>query len=94
MSSPDIEFDLGCTARVQADSPEARCRRECESLGLGRVRTLLADPAHAATPFWRQQAQGWVDERLAREGIWAFRVVVAGIVGLSAGIVLVALTAW
>ncbi|AAM42914.1 conserved hypothetical protein [Xanthomonas campestris pv. campestris str. 8004] len=58
------------------------------------MRLLLLDVDYARSGLWREEAQRWVDEQLRREGEWAFRGLVAGIMLLSAGIVAVAALLW
>ncbi|MCC5091841.1 MULTISPECIES: hypothetical protein [Xanthomonas] len=96
MSSPDLELILPQGAHVADadDSFSQQCRDECTRLGLSRVRLLLLDADYARSGLWREEAQRWVDEQLRREGEWAFRGLVAGIMLLSAGIVVVAALLW
>ncbi len=67
------------------------CWRECEQLGVARVRVLLARE-DLAEPFpgWRSDARGWLDARLARQGIYVFRGVLVAIAALATLIVCLA----
>lgn len=69
------------------------CWRQCEQLGVSRVRLLLARE-DLAEPFpgWRSDAREWLDARLARQGVYAFRGVLGAIAAL--GVLILAMAWW
>ncbi|HYG05521.1 MAG TPA: hypothetical protein VD865_03815 [Stenotrophomonas sp.] len=67
------------------------CWHQCEQLGVARVRALLRQEQAEPRPGWRSEAQRWLDERLRREGEYAYRGVLAAITVLSA---LIACMVW
>ncbi|HEY0333053.1 MAG TPA: hypothetical protein VGC74_04995 [Stenotrophomonas sp.] len=70
------------------------CHRQCEALGVARVRALLRFEDDDNGPGWRREAQQWLDERLRREGERAYAMVMTSIVLLSTAIVVLALLSW
>ncbi|HEY9253218.1 MAG TPA: hypothetical protein VIP30_01630 [Stenotrophomonas sp.] len=71
------------------------CWHQCEQLGVARVRALLRRQDGAELrPGWRSEAEQWLDERLRRQGEYAFRGVLAAITVLSALILCMAWWRW
>ena len=78
-------------ASVEADS----CWHQFDELGVARVRALLrSEDAAEPRPGWRSEAQQWLDERLRRQGEYAYRGVLAAITVLSALILCMAWWRW
>jgi len=68
------------------------CWRHCEQLGVSQVRLLLArQDLDEPFPGWRTDARDWLDARLARQGVYAYRGVLGAIALLSG---LIAGLAW
>lgn len=65
------------------------CWEHCDTLGVAQVRALLAHQER--DPQWRRHAQAWLEHRLARQGRYAFWLVVAGIAASTLAIALLAL---
>ncbi len=88
---PGIELLRERVVASDADS----CWDQCEEMGVARVRALLRrQDAAELRPGWRSEAQQWLDERLRRQGEYAFRGVLAAIALLSALIVCMAWWRW
>lgn len=80
--------------RVVPSRPDT-CWQQCEELGVARVRAMLRRQDTAEPrPGWRSEAQQWLDERLRRQGEFAFRGVLAAITVLSALILCMAWWRW
>lgn len=78
-----------------ASAEVGACWDQCEALGVAKVRALLrSQEAAALRPGWRDEAQQWLDERLRRQGQFAFRGVLAAITVLSALILCMAWWRW
>jgi len=71
------------------------CWHQCDELGVARVRALLRQQdANEPRPGWRSEAQQWLDERLRRQGEYAYRGVLAAITVLSTLILCMAWWRW
>ena len=62
--------------------------RQFDELGVAQVRALLRAETVVPNAGWRREAQLWLDERLRREGEWAYALVLAsiGLLGLAIGV--------
>jgi len=80
--------------RVAPAEPET-CWHQCDALGVARVRALLrSEDTAEPRPGWRSEAQQWLDQRLRRQGEYAYRGVLAAISVLSALILCMAWWRW
>lgn len=72
----------------------SECRRQCDAMGVSRVRALLREDDASASAGWRREAQQWLDERLRRDGERTYAMVLVSITLLLAAIVVLACVSW